>query len=975
MKKTGLFRGLSAVAAFMFALSVFGGKVANDNAGGINNFLGISASTAGNVTGETAYYTSAYGELSDEHLSELISDEMAHCAYQLEEGAVLLKNNGVLPFDDSVKDVSLFGHASANMRYRNANGGGYADPSREINLKKAMNDVGIAVNDELFNAYAASTTTYIKSGDETEETGEDPVSFYTDSIKATFAQHKDAAIVVLYRAGGESTDMSKNNVNGISSLALQPNERDMLKVINESGAFDKIIVLINSVYPLELGRLNEYNVDACLWIGNPGYYGLAGVANILTGKANPSGRLVDTYAVNSLSSAAAQNFGEYRFENGEGLPTYSNRYVVYQEGIYVGYKYYETRYEDLILGQGNANGTAGMFASEGEGWNYADEICYPFGYGLSYTTFSEKLDDLSYDAETDAFTAIVTVTNTGDKAGKTPVQLYVQTPYTEYDKEHLVEKAAIQLAGYAKTGMLEPGASETVSVTAPRYLFASYDITAHDGKGGFILDAGDYYFAVGENAHDALNNVLAVKGAAGMYDHNGEAVAGNAECVAKWTLDAFDDTSYLGSVHTEAEVHNLFADVDANYFYDDDPVTYLSRSDWQGTWSDGIKLSCNDRMKAALKTDNYVPGSGTPLSEVPYGQDAGIKMYDMLGVDFDDPKWDTFIQQMSLADLATLMNENYGSGAVESIGMPAITVSEGSEGISLKYLFGDQGIATGYASNTLLSAAWNKELLTDYAHFVGEDAMYAGVHRYDGPGGETHRTPFCGRSAEYFSEDSVISYNVGETINNALIEKGLINQYKHFFLNEQEYDRQGVATFSNEQALREIYLRAYEGGVTCEGGLGMMTSYNRVGPTYMAANKAVQEDLLRNEWGYMGYTLTDYMAESEYAVTADAVINGTNIFGGNGAAYKSIQQLISRNKDGDLLKAAQRSVKYTLWAISHTTLINSLSPTVTVTNFVAWWQYAIMVLQGLFGVLLLGALILYVKSAFFSQKRIEDGGK
>ena len=967
-KKTGLWRGLSAILAFLLILSIFGGRVANANAGGINNFLGLSSNTTSpSASGETVY-TSDYGELSDENLEKLIADEMAFCIEMVEEGSVLLHNNGALPLDTSERNVTLFGRASADIRYRNTNGGGQADPNREINLKTAFNNAGFTINDTLFDAYRNSTTARVKSGDETEDIGEEKISFYTADLQATFDQHSDAAIVVLSRFGGESTDISRLNVEGVPSLSLNPSEADMMKMINDSGVFDKSIVLINSVYPLELGWLEEYNVDACLWIGNPGYYGLPGAVNILTGDTNPSGHLVDTYAANSLSSAAMQNFGEFRFVGGENLPTYSNRYVVYQEGIYVGYKYYETRYEDAILGQGNANGTAGMFSSSGDGWDYADEMCYPFGFGLSYTSFEQTLDSCTYDADSDTFTAKVTVTNTGDRAGKDAVEVYVQTPYTDYDREHGVEKAAVQLVGFGKTNTLEPGASETVEVSFDRYIFASYDITAHDGAGGYILDAGDYYFAIGNDCHNALNNILAAKGAEGMFDHTGASVDGDAAKTSLYTLDSLDDQSYLISRHTNVEVHNLFSDADANY-YCKDAVVYLSRRDWQGTWSDGVSLTNNSKLEEALKTANYATSSSTtPLDQVPYGVDAGLTLYDMIGVDYNDPKWDTFVQQLSLADLGSLTSENYGQSTIESIGKPATSTSEGSEGVSLKYKFGGEGIATGYASNNVAAASWSANVQRSYANFVGEDALYCGVHTIHGPGADTHRTPYCGRFAEYFSEDSVISYYVGETVNNAMAAKGLVNNYKHFFLNEQEYDRQGIATFANEQSLREIYLRAYEGGVTCEGGIGMMTSYNRIGATYTAANPAVQFKLLRDEWGYKGYTMTDYIAEGEYSVTADMMINGTNIFGGNDRS-RSLQQLISRNKDGDMLRAAQESAHNILWTYVNSSMVNSLSPTATYTDFVAWWQYAIMGLQAAFAVFTMGAAALYVKSAYFGQRR------
>ena len=974
--KTSLWRGLSAVMAFLLLLSIFGGQIANSNAGGINNFLGISANTA---VASNGTFASSYGELSDESLARLIADEMAFCVEQLEEGAVLLKNDGVLPLDASVKKVSLFGHASANIRYRNANGGGSADPAREINLKKAFTDAGFEVNDTLWSAYAASTAAYVKSGDEKEETGEDPVSLYTDEIKASFGQYGDAAVVVLYRAGGESTDMSKKNAAGISSLALQPNERDMLALIRDSGAFSKIIVLVNSVYPLELGWLDEYKVDACLWMGNPGYYGLPGVVNILTGKANPSGRLVATYAADSLSSAAVQNFGEFRFTEADGVETYQNRFVVYQEGIYVGYKYYETRYEDAVLGRGNADGDAGVFASKDGKWSYADEIVYPFGYGLSYTTFEQNLDSVQYDAASDAFKISVTVKNTGSKAGKVPVQVYVQTPYTDYDREHNVEKAAIQLLGYGKTNVIEPGKSETVKLELPRYLMASYDVTAHDGQGGYILDAGDYYIAVGDNAHDALNNVLAAKGAAGMVDQDGNPVPGKAANAKVYHLDTLDDTAYLKSIHTDAEVHNLFGYADANYYYDDAPVTYLSRSDWQGTWSSGETLAMNQKLRDALQTGTYVKDDATPapVKGEDYAVEGTLKLADMIGSDYDDPRWEPFIKQLTLAELGSLTSENYGQGSVESIGKPPTVTSEGSEGVSQRYKFGGGNIATGYASNTVMAASWSESVQRRYGEFVGEDALFAGVHTIHGPGADTHRTPFSGRTAEYFSEDSVISWNVGDVMNTAMAGKGLVNNFKHFFLNEQEYDRQGVATFSNEQAIREIYLRAYEGGVTGKGGIGMMTSYNRIGPVYCAADPVVQFKLLREEWGYQGYTMTDYIAEGDYAVTADMMMRGTNIYGGNDRS-KSLQQLISRKKDSALLKAAQESAHRVLWTYTRSSMMNLIAPedeaetaapAAAVSDFIAWWQYAIMGLQGFFGLLTLIALLLYVKNAYFPKKK------
>ncbi len=966
--KSNLCRGLTAVLMFLFVISLFGGAVANANAGGINNFLGISAATTPSGEGETRF-ESSYGELSDENLAKLIADEMEFAARETAEGSVLLMNDGALPLGEEERNVTLFGRASADIRYRNSNGGGSADPAREINLKKAFNDAGFTINDTLYNAYAASSTKRVKAGDETADIGEEKLSFYTSELRNTFAKHNDAAIVTLSRWGGEGTDMSLKDSEGVSQLALHPSERDLLTMIRDCGQFDKIIVLINSVYPLELGELADYGVDACLWIGNPGYYGLPGVVDLLTGEANPSGRLVDTYAADADSSASMQNYGtnEMVYANSSELAPHEQKYVVYAEGIYVGYKYYETRYADAVMGVGNAQGSAGVYASKGGKWNYADEVVYPFGYGLSYTTFEQTLDSVTYDENEDTFTATVTTTNAeGGVAGKVPVQVYVQLPYVAGG----VEKSAIQLIAYDKTDIIQPGESETCKITFDRYLLASYDTDAHDGEGGYILDAGIYYFAVGDDAHDALNNVLAVRGFTGMTDPFGAAAEGDEACVKSLELQERDEDSYLLSPYTEKEVHNLYDFADVNYYYDEPVVTYLSRSDWQGTFPKRANLTANDKVKEALKTSVLDITEGKkPLDQVTYGQPQTLSLSDLWGADFEDGRWTTLVQQLSLEDLALLVNEYYGQDPVNSVSKPATVTSEGSEGVSLNYLFGDKGIATGYAANTVLAATWSHEMQTKHGDFYAEDALYAGVHTMHGPGAGTHRSPYSGRNAEYFSEDAMISYYCGRNMVQAMAAKGLANNFKHFFLNDQENGRQGISTFSNEQAIREIYLRAYEGGLTSEGGLAVMTSYNRIGCIYMAAEPVTQFDLLRGEWGYQGYLMTDYIQAGAYSVTLDALMNGTDIFGGNDRSTE-ILQLILRNRQtsGELVERMQESAHRILWTYSKTSMMNGLTSGQKFTTFRAWWQNAILGIQIGAGVLTAASAALYVWMQYFKKE-------
>ena len=968
-KKINVWRGLSAVAIFLFCIVIFATIVANANAGSINNALGINASGVASGEGNT-YYESDYGKLSDENLEKLIADETDYTTRQLEEGSVLLENNGALPLDPETEtNMTLFGRASYDVVYKSICGGSTPDPARQVTMKAAFEKAGFKVNEKLYDAYASSSTARVKSGDETEDIGEEDIGFYTSELRGTFSEYNDVAVVVLSRKGGEGSDISIKDVDGVPGLSLHKSETDMLEMVRDGG-FDKIVVLLNSVYPLEVGSLASYGVDAVLWIGNPGYYGLNGVVNVLTGKAVPSGHLVDTYAENSFSSAAMQNFGKNYFTDRSGLDAFQDQYVVYAEGIYVGYKYYETRYEDAVLGNGNADGSAGVFASDGNKWNYADEVIYPFGYGLSYTTFSHALDSVTYVPETDSFDISVTVTNTGDVySGKDAVEVYVQTPYTDYDIRHKVEKSAVQLAAYAKTGVIEPGKSETVKLTFDRYLMASYD---SENEKGYILDDGTYYFAVGNDVHDALNNILAAKGADGMYDADGDPADGNTACVQTYVLDEFDNTSYnISPYGTDNEVTNLFDFVDVNDWYDDDVFTYITRNDWQGTWSDGAEITASDKMKQALVKNSYARESGkTPLSECTYDDPKGIQFYEMIGLDFDDPKWDTFVKQLSLADLGRLLSENYGQKKIDTINNKDMMASEGPEGLGQNYAYGKKAQCTSYCALPVLAATWNSEMQYDFGNYYGEDALYANVQAVNGPGADIHRTPYGGRAAEYFSECGLMTYYVAGHVMEAMTAKGLQANIKHFVMNEQEWQRQGIATFAKEQCMREIYLRGFEGALTWGNATCLMTSYNRLGCTYAAANSVLQIDLLRGEWGFEGYIKTDHISESDYSTTPDTLINGNNLYGGTDRSTK-VQQVIARNKDGDMLLAAQDSAHRILWAYANSAYSNGFAEGVTFSSVIGWWQIVFVLLCVLFGLLAAAAVTVYALKTYRKNKAEE----
>ena len=677
MKKKNLLRGLTSVFAAILAISIVMTNTAMSYASMLNSALGISTGKFVHKDGaakeEPIFYASDYGDvnhLTQENLDALLADEDAFVELEEEEGAVLLRNNNhALPLKEGERRVSLFGHtSSADPLYKNSSGGGNIDPTRVVSFYDAMKEKGFEVNETLYAAY--QTPFEIKrSGFFGPAVIERPASFYTDELKATFADYSDAAIVVVGRRAGENVDISANDEEGISGLALHKDEADMLQIINDSGVFKKIILVVNSAFPIEMKHLDQYNIDAVLWIGTPGLVGFRGVADILKGEVNPSGHLVDTFATDSLSAAATQNFGNFNYVNAdevnEGcadskIPSpfpinYVGCYMVYQEGIYVGYKYYETRYEDAILGQGNASGKAGTFASK-DNWNYADEVLYPFGYGLSYTTFEQKLGKVS--EENNVITAEVTVKNTGDVAGKSVVEVYVQTPYTDYDRTNRVEKSAIQLAGFGKTQLLAPGASETVTVTIDKYLIASYDAI---GAKGYILDAGDYYLAIGDSAHDALNNVLAAKGATGLYDENGNAVTGDAAKTYHWTQSALDKETYSHSAVTGKEVTNLFEDADINYWIKDS-VTYLTRQDWEGTFPTAQRnITATPEMIRQIDGHLYeTPADAPAVSTFKQGVKNGISLVDMHGLDYDDPQWENFLDQLTLDEMAEMIDENFG---------------------------------------------------------------------------------------------------------------------------------------------------------------------------------------------------------------------------------------------------------------------------------------------------------------------------
>jgi len=563
--------------------------------------------------------------------------------------------------------------------------------------------------------------------------------------------------------------------------------------------------------------------------------------------------------------------------------------------------------------------------------------------------------------------------------GKATVELYGQSPYTDYDKQNNVEKSSIQLLGYDKIDVAA-GASETVTVDVPGYFLASYDA---NGAKGYILDAGDYYFAVGNGAHEALNNVLAAKcgdAVAGkLIDQDGNVVTGNTAAVATWTAPntEVDTQKYRNSrYNSDVEVTNTFDDADVNYWAnDDEKITYLSRSAWDTTYPTTLEtLTVNDKLYNGLNMQTYVKAADAKsVSDFNLGVelDEKINFSDMIGVAFDDPKWNDFLSQLTLSDLLINMGDSKGIKAVKAVNKPGCTIVDGPEGMNGQFKYGDRRNCTGWATLPIVGATWNHDVQTRFGEMYGEDALYASIPIAYAPGADTLRSPYSGRTSEYFSEDGVLSYYAAKAVSHGMRNKGLIGTVKHFFLNEQEAGRQGISTFANEQAIREIYMRAFEGSLAEGDSLGVMTAYNRIGVMYAAASQGIQH-ILRDEWNYGGYIIDDALTASEYSSAPEMLMAGNNIFCLDTARPNEIEKLITSTDDGDLLQKVIDSNHYLYYIMLQSSMGGSGAEDVVVSDAASWWQTTLRALDVVFCALAVAAVVMYVLHTYtdvFSEEK------
>ena len=861
----------------------------------VNNIAGYQQSwdnSKANTAGlDLDYYKADYDKDSIGDAEKQLDRQIAN------EGYVLLKNDGnTMPFEQGTT-FSFFGESVKNLTATQSVLTQFTGAKGNSNqLKDSFESRGFEVNQTLMDFYTKGAGSKYTMGTGSINFGaaedfrinECPLS-ELESADGVLDSTKDTVpVFVMRRVAGEGRDMPRSMYNHATSAEdkaktyLEPDstELEILQYINDN--FDNGVVILNTASALNLGWLEQFpNIKSVLFVPSTGRYGTDSLADIFAGEVSPSGKTVDTFEANSLNSPAAQNYGDYQYIDGDGnLTGYS--YVSYAEGIYVGYRYYETRYEDAVLGQGNAGD-----------FDYDSEVVYPFGYGLSYTTFDWSNYQASWDGTT--CTVSVDVTNTGDVAGKDVVEVYAQSPYTDYDRANGVEKSAVQLVNYGKTKLLEPGETQTVSVTFDQDMLKAYDA---NGAKTYILDAGTYYVTAAHDSHDAVNNVLAAKGAN---------VAGDASCVSTYVPSNtdVDTTTYATDAKSGAEITNLFDDAKGD-------VTYLTRADWEGTFPqhDGTPLEGDvstwgaeinavdengnpvsyawgkvaspeliDRLKGL---DSGNPVSDATITDTPvYGQNNGISLIDLRGKDYNDPMWNQLLDELSAEDYRELVGHSgYGSNFVQSIGKPFNIDADTAAGL----IYGGTGMM--FCSPVVMAQTWNQDLASAYGAMIGNEANIGGTTGWYAPSMNIHRTPFTGRNGEYYSEDPVISGTVASLEIKGAAEKGVYSTIKHFALNDQENHRgdggieQGCATWSNEQAIREIYVKPFDicmhvGTVDenyveqgADGSYSMattkvdacqaiMSAFNRVGATWAGGNYALLTGLARNEWGFNGWIVTD----------------------------------------------------------------------------------------------------------------------
>ena len=1011
-RKRNLWRGLTTLTASLLTVSVAAGPVVDSYRTDIDKFLGTKSSAMVTDSTDEDMYTYKSDYSSTTELLDSIEDLGERMS---EEGTVLLKNgNNALPLSkDETQKLSLLGFSS----YYPVQGGDMGSSLNEnkgtdadtVDFVEALNAKGFGINEDLQKLYKsleADFKTEVNMWGNIMEyyhitapatdgvfASKEPSQEKMDSVDDKWKDSMDDYNVMLVTIGRSSTENgtylpgvdgvdASQDLNQTDPLGLSDDERDLINAAVEAKENNggKVIVMLNNANAMEIDEIkNNDGVDAIMEIGFPGGYGFYGVADILSGEANPSGHLTDTYAVTNANSPAAQNFGNYEWTNAD--PSVNiNAEEVEAEDIYTGYKYYETRYADTVLGQGNADATVG--SSTGKAWNYDDEVSYPFGYGLSYTTFEQTLKSVDVDLANRTVTAEVDVKNTGDVAGKDVVQLYTSVPYTDYDVENKVEKSAVQLLDYEKTDMIEPGESQTVTITADAQDMASWDSSCENEAGttgNWILDNGTYYFTVGNGAHEAVNNVLAAQD---------QDVEGNKDNVQTWELGDFDSSSFAVTLNG-TPVENQLQDADLNNWMED-TVTYLSRNDWEGTWPETYKdLTATDEMISTMADDySDIEANGDP-SSVTFGADNGMTLANMKGVeDITDERWSTLMDQLTLEEC--LIRTGLGGTStkvIESITSPEAIQNDGPNGFNSYPLgqYANSDASTGdpcviaeddpnrdykmgvMANETVIGQTFSKQLAAEWGKAVGNYSLWANTAIWWGVGTNLHRTPYNARNHEYFSEDAVLTAGQGAAIIKAGHDYGVLIAPKHLAFNDTEINRTGIAEFMTEQAARENELRGTQSCIEDANALAVMTTYNRVGCVTSNAHTGLLLNILHKEWGFKGLMSEDFIQDPAYTKIHMAVHNGVTMTCNTGdntmAAVEAVWPYWSvenASQSEELLTDLKQAMLYQNYALANSNAMDGMSTSTHIEKLSTWYDNLITGLRIGFGVLTVLCAAMYL---------------
>ncbi len=999
-KFTPAMRGLAALMTCLMVLSIVGTGVANTYRGALDDTLGTESYVTINDDSAARFKTD-YATIED----------MAAAARDIairegEEGTVVMKNdNGVLPLKANA-NVALFGLAAYNVYGPK---GGNADAA---SLADALAGAGLNVNETLKDYYLTNiinmhtemranrwtgkevpTTVYdhmyvSAPGDwTTYQIAEvPPAEFETLGVPANWKEAiaKDSiGICVFARGAGEGNTYKPGSAlnyageaTGEDPLKLSADELAVVEAAKETCS--KVIVLLNTGNNMMIADIAEggsHEVDGICYIGCPNDYQTIGIANVLTGKVNATGALASAFVRDHQSIPAVQNVGGDYFADYEivcrnddprypgkeignigtgsfgGADTYNGgMYIVEAEGIYVGYKYYETRYFDAVMAQGNANSAAG--ATQGSAWNYGDEMLYTFGHGLSYLDYTQTIKSVTVDRSVNGnITAVVEVKNNSNQDGKFLTQLYVQQPYTDYDRTNLVEKSAVMFLNSAKVDVAA-GKSKEVTITIPTKYLASYD--ANNAK-TYILDAGDYYFTAAAGAHEAVNNILAAQGktvADGMD-------AAGSKAVVSWKLDQLDNTTF--AIANNTTVTNVADDADLNYWLPG-TVTYLTRQDWNTFPINYNKLNLKiadspkkDQWIAEMRGETYtISDTGAAAEAVPGPKFTASEIGAEQLNNINDPYWDKLVHAITIDEaVGAVIHGGSRSDTLTNIDNPVVIQNEGPTGISAGYT--DEATGKTYKFNvnsqTLLGCSFNPELAYQWGLVEGNSCLW--VERYDlwGSGLTLNRTPYNGRNYEYISEDPMLTNVIGREVIQGCSDKGIINGPKHMGFNDQEHNRAGISAYMTEQKFRETDLRGFEGALSDAFGMGVMIAFNRIGATNASHHVGMIQKIVRGEWGFKGLISTDMMnnylyfnAESMVMAgitqVADFAADNSHINLGEGgvdAVWPHIS-LETVSKDSNLVEQARENLKYQLYIFANSAILNISTQRVN-----TWWDTALTV--------------------------------